>query len=938
MLLSLLAAPLLIPAQRGDSLLDRNKLKYTKERPLIYEGAQDLWPYSFLNEEGHPDGYNIDLIKLIMGRLNIPYEVKMKPRLMAFKDLREGRSDLMIGLTAGFHEEFAHYSNNAVTLFTQSILSPRNKPTEVHNFRDLATHKVYVNDSSLCHHLMIDYGWGDNAIPTRNIGETIMQMSTAGEGELVWNTLSLKWILNKFQITNLEMTPVNMPHGEYKFMSSDEHLIHLMDSMFTELNASDLLIPLQNKWFYPERLEKQEKSPQWAVNAAVALGVLVLILLVYAVVYQLQARRITRENAWRTQRLSLILETCGVRIWTYDVGTDTFEWHNEHGQVAYTYTSDEFAHRYTPSDYAKLHEAIMLLAGDDGGSPSGDENGITLNLKARDNEDGDDRLHDFTLRISVFSRDSKGKPTKLIGTKADVTEHHRQERLASERALRLRAIFNTPLVGVLYFDSAGILTGINDKACEMFCCDRQAITGAGVQLRHVLDTGSLSLDGMDGYHATQYLDIDAIPAGKRKIPQVKRKGMLCNEFHLSTVYDDDQRIIGIFAICRDVTDQLLSSHEQKEATKAVEKLRGELSEYDRNIDSVLHESDVRLAAYSTTTHMLQIFSSANEVQHTLSQTRCMSLANQRSEKLVMRMLATMDQCADHNIEAEVLTNLRIKGGLMLAVQFRLTPMKDAKGNIIAYMGLCRDFSEQRHIEQRMAVETAKVQEVENAKNSFVKNMAQEIHNPMNCIVDHVARLNPMAASADEEELKQGILENADKLVTLIDKVLFLSRLEAHMIELCPKPCDYALRFNEQCMEGWGKHRNDSTRYVVENPYEKLVVNVDDTYLGQVVRLLTASAAAHTKEGTVRARCEYMIRRLIIAIDDSGEGIPPQELERLQQPKTHSTTAAKGLGLAICQELVSQMNGTMEVSSEPGSGTTVYVTIPCNATVVKRKKY
>ena len=46
---------------------------FTEEHPLIYEDAWDLWPYVFLNENGEPDGYNIDLLRMIFKRLDIPY-------------------------------------------------------------------------------------------------------------------------------------------------------------------------------------------------------------------------------------------------------------------------------------------------------------------------------------------------------------------------------------------------------------------------------------------------------------------------------------------------------------------------------------------------------------------------------------------------------------------------------------------------------------------------------------------------------------------------------------------------------------------------------------------------------------------------------------------------------------------------------------------------
>ena len=73
-------------------------ISFSTERPLVYEDAWDLWPYSFLNENGEPVGYNIDLLKLICKRLDIPYVIKLKPTSEALEDLKEGHSDLMMGM------------------------------------------------------------------------------------------------------------------------------------------------------------------------------------------------------------------------------------------------------------------------------------------------------------------------------------------------------------------------------------------------------------------------------------------------------------------------------------------------------------------------------------------------------------------------------------------------------------------------------------------------------------------------------------------------------------------------------------------------------------------------------------------------------------------------------------------------------------------------
>ena len=124
---------------------------------------------------------------------------------------------------------------------------------------------------------------------------------------------------------------------------------------------------------------------------------------------------------------------------------------------------------------------------------------------------------------------------------------------------------------------------------------------------------------------------------------------------------------------------------------------------------------------------------------------------------------------------------------------------------------------------------------------------------------------------------------------------------------------------------------------MENPYSQLVVDIDADNLGHAFKQIAANAAQHTKSGIVRARYDYIGRRLVVSFDDTGEGIPKEELERLNTMETSETNNTKGLGLAITKELVRQMGGTVEISSEEDSGTTVYITIPCHASVIKRKK-
>lgn len=891
---------------------------FSEAHPLVYEDVWDLWPYSFLNDDGEPDGFNVDLIRLLMKELEIPYVIKLKPSQEAFRDLKDGRSDLMLGLAVGFHDEFGLYSKNAVTLFTQSVVTPKSKTVEIKRFRDLSNHHVIVNDSSLVHHLMLEYGWGENALPVEDMREAIQEVSAKEDGLIVWNTLSLKWLMNRYHIDNLELTPVNMQHGQYKFMSHNQQLLDRLDDAYSKLYTNDKIQPLQDKWFYPER--QDPGMPEWmwyVVGGAVAL---LILMGAYAVTYNTQSRKLSRENTKRNNRLALIMQTSQVHMWTYDILKNQFAWHNDNGQVAYTYSMDEFSQRYSHEDFVRLKSALDRLSQESSGQIS-EEKEIDLTLRAKDVEGGDTKDRDYHIVLSVLSRDKKGNPTVIIGTKKDVTEEQRQKRLDEERALRYWSIFYTPILGIMLFNNEGRLANINPKACDMFGCNADEAVEEGIAIGELLNIGDRQLEDLDGLQATQTVAGDRIA-----------------EFRLMTIHDDGGSLLGVFAFCRDITMAVNSKGQELDGQKRINEVRGELNHYRALINSAIDGTDIRLVAYTPGSHTLTIYNRMDNVQHALTQTRCMTLVSEHSQRQVLRLISDMDDCADKVVDCDVRTTLRSAGGVPLILHFRLIPVYDKERlRVTEYRGLLRDISTMKSIENQMDEQNAKVQEVESTKNNFIKNMVQEIRTPMGNVVDYVSQINENEPTDNEAELCTGIQQNADSLLHLIDNILYLSRLEARMVEINKQPLNFAELFESLCIDGWMKFKNDNTRYIVENPYEQLTVDIDAENLGRVIGHITANAAQHTSKGTVRARYDYIGRRLVISVDDTGEGIPEAELIRIREEELGGVHTTKGLGLAITKELVSQMGGTVEIISEVGSGTTVYIMIPCHASVIKRKK-
>ena len=903
---------------------------YTKEHPLVYEDSWDLWPYTFLNEQGEPDGFSIDLLKLLLKELDIPYVIKLKSNQEAFNDLRDGKSDLRMGLAAGFHDDYGRYSRNAVTLFTQSVVTPKKLPVSIHTTRDLSRNKVIVYKNSLCQHIMEDYGWGENAIPYEDVDEAIQKVSNEEQGQIVWNTLSLKWLLKKYQIDNLELTPVDMPHGEYKFMSNDIRLLRQLDSIYTVLHSADKITAIQNKWFYPELQEQQ--TPRWLWWTTAGLSLVAALLLFYFINYRMQSQRIKKEIALRNKRLALILETSQIRIWTYDVATRVFTWLNENGQSVFTYTADEFAHRYHEGDFKRLMDGLHQLT-------SRQCEDVTLEVKARDTEDGDAQERDFTVALSVLRYDKGGHPAVIIGTKRDITEQKRKQREKQELTLRYKAIFDTPMVDVILYDGDGYLVELNQRACETFMCDHDAIISEHVTFQtvmaHKLDDFNFS--EAEAYHTTLLLDFDRSDDNGQLAHSCRRRNKLYYELLLKPVYDDQHQLMGVFAIGRDRTMAINSISQVKQSIDRLKAVNQELTDYVENINYILRESGVRMAEYSPTSHTLTIYSGINEVQYAMTQARCMTLVDDRFKKKAMRLLTNMDNRSLNPIDTDIRTTIRARGGNIIHLEFHFIPVRDKDQAVTSYFGLCRNITELKATEHLLALETAKAQEVENAKNSFLKNMSYEIRTPLNAVVGFAEMFEMGHTAEDEAIFVREILYNSDQLLHLINDILFLSRLDAHMIELCKQPTDFASIFEAHCHDGWSRYQKPGVKYVVENPYQELVVDIDGNNLGHVIEKVTENAAMYTTSGTIRCRYDYVGRRLMISIEDTGAGIPQKVLTHIFERFVTSHHHGSGLGLPICKELVEQMGGTIEINSEVNMGTTVWITLPCQATVIKRRQ-
>ncbi|KVN85874.1 histidine kinase [Burkholderia ubonensis] len=236
-----------------------------------------------------------------------------------------------------------------------------------------------------------------------------------------------------------------------------------------------------------------------------------------------------------------------------------------------------------------------------------------------------------------------------------------------------------------------------------------------------------------------------------------------------------------------------------------------------------------------------------------------------------------------------------------------------------------------------AIEVA--EDASRAKSTFLATMSHEIRTPMNAVLGVLELLKESRGSIDSQFASiDAAYDSARALLLLIEDILDLSKIESGKLELAPEPtdCDALVRSIANVFEGLARQRHIRFSVYVDNPH-RLGGMIDPIRLRQILSNLLSNAVKFTHSGGVSL--EAVIRsdgdnqvRIDLRVTDTGIGIAATEQAKLFQPfaQADRTIGARfggsGLGLAICRRLVDLMGGGLTLTSTPGVGTTVEVSL------------
>ena len=891
--------------------------EYTDEHPLVMVCDWEFPPYEFSNNRGEPDGYNIDLMRLIFERLGIPYRFVMQEWYQAIETFEKREADIIHALSMNYKQRPYVMTRNVAHFYRIKCVRRPSTPPISHISRlgkndtitvknnDYAPYQILLNDPTP--RFTMEY---------HSPREAMLGVRSGKYKYFIWGERPIGWKMREYGVDSLLVSDdiFDIPPGELRIIGYDKELIDQIDDEYARLEQAGEIERLRDKWFHPER-EHNDSSP---VSLFVIIGAIILILIGFVLSRLIRSR--VRAATRKTIDLNNMM-TQALGMGDYHViecGVDSDRLTNVYGDLlpGKEMTRDEFISRILDWQQPVFCEAIEELK----------KKGVKNDIKIRWNVATPEAPDWHYLHGNAIIEAEEGKPAYMVFSLKDVTKEILAERLITEMGEKYFKMFKTNLIAMSFYGPDGYLIDLNDKMRALSGFDEQGERYFRTVCLFDMPLLKEDFDHVSEFHVCQRMYYPEIGLDKYI------------EFRVKPIVSDEGSIRYYSVTARDISDERIMYLEQLRHDREMRLVADESNAYETQLHYLLENSNMYVWRSSLKEGTIHFSRSLRTMEHAMTladYVSCMDPDEQSDSK---------DSMASEEIMSKPFNVIHHFSRLPFQQEpawFAISgmPISDKKGNCIGQFGVMRNITDLMEAQQKLKEETARAEDSGRMKSAFLANMTHEIRTPLNAIVGFSDLLPVIDEPSERMEFIRIIRNNCDMLLRLINDILEASSMgQALAIE--PEEVDFAQVFDDICQTLAQRVQEPGVEFIKDNPYASYRTVLDKGRVQQVLTNFTTNAVKYTHEGHIKVGYHAEARALnggearnglYFYCEDTGAGIPkekqPKVFERFV--KLNDFVQGTGLGLSICQSIADRCEGEIGVTSEgEGHGSTFWLWIPC----------
>lgn len=895
--------------------VDPKGIAVAKDTPLLVSQDHAWPPFSFLDNNGQPQGALIDIWREIGEELGRPVEFLLVDWPDTLAQVQDGRAHIHGGLFAS--EERMAFLDFSQELMPLSAFAFVISDSIAIRLDDLQEKAIGVTDSSYelsflrrerPHHLLRVYQNNEEMVKAALSHEVHAFVADYPVG---------MYLLDRHGAPG-DFRPLEPLYTNYlraAVTKGEDALLQEINAILEDFDEEDLR-RLTQRWL---RSEKLEILPTWFIPF-MAFVVFTLLLGIYTLLLYRQRHQLLQEVKRKTQafqksekRYRQLFERSPD---AYLILEDSIITQCNHSALAMLMAPEEEVIGSSPEKFTPTYQP------DGGLSSKGAEHWFN-----EAQEKGSARFHwlhqrldgaPFWVDVSLASMPFSNNANLCIWR--DITLQKEAERARYESELFLSTLLTSIPVPVFYKDIQGRYLGVNPAFEEFFGAPQEDLVGKSVfdiappelaQIYHDQDMKLFQRASVQRYEAVV------------KNAKGENRDVV---FHKASLIDTSNRVTGLIGAILDITQRKQTENELKESQRRYQQLAKQSRTFNWEVD--------REGLYTFVSPVVES-ALGYHPDELVGKKTIYDLVPEEDQQEMKRVLLTTieERKSITNMESQVITK---EGASLWMIKSGITLFNE-EGEPIGFRGSDIDITHRKQLEEEMLQARDSADKANAAKSEFLARMSHEIRTPLNAIIGFTG----LALDTDLSYKQRGHLKKIESasrnLLGIINDILDFSKVEAKKIEL-ESTSFYLPDIMSSLSNILAYH--EATKdlelcFFIEKEVPRALVG-DPFRLEQILLNLTSNAIKFTEEGEILVKVSLLKReeksaKLLFSVKDTGIGISMKQQANLFHPfmqADESTTrkyGGTGLGLSISKSLVEMMNGELAVESQVNEGSHFYFT-------------